>query len=55
MSDDGKRLTTDDFDPRVMRLFDQYVHGQIDRRGFLVRRRHASRSAPRPRPACWPR
>ena len=35
MSDDGKRLTAEDFDPRVMRLFDQYVHGQIDRRGFL--------------------
>jgi carboxymethylenebutenolidase len=33
---DEKRLTTDDFDPRVMRLFDQYVHGQIDRRGFLA-------------------
>lgn len=27
--------TTDDFDPAVMRLFDQYVHGDIDRRGFL--------------------
>jgi carboxymethylenebutenolidase len=24
-----------DFDPEVMRLFDQYVHGAIDRRGFL--------------------
>jgi carboxymethylenebutenolidase len=24
-----------DFDPAVMRLFDQYVHGDIDRRGFL--------------------
>jgi carboxymethylenebutenolidase len=35
MSGDAKRLTADDFDPRVMRLFDQYVHGQIDRRGFL--------------------
>jgi carboxymethylenebutenolidase len=23
------------FDPAVMRLFDQYVHGDIDRRGFL--------------------
>lgn len=29
------RHTTDDFDPAVMRLFDQYVHGDIDRRGFL--------------------
>lgn len=25
-----------DFDPEVLRLFDQYVHGVIDRRGFLV-------------------
>jgi len=29
------RLTTKDFDPGVLALFDQYVHGQIDRRGFL--------------------
>ncbi len=29
------RKTTADFDPDVLRLFDQYVHGQIDRRGFL--------------------
>ncbi|MGZ8295232.1 MAG: dienelactone hydrolase family protein, partial [Telluria sp.] len=27
--------TADDFDPEVLKLFDQYVHGQIDRRGFL--------------------
>ena len=26
-----------DFDPEVMRLFDEYVHGQIDRRGFIDR------------------
>ena len=25
-----------DFDPEVMKLFDQYVHGIIDRRGFLA-------------------
>jgi carboxymethylenebutenolidase len=25
-----------DFDPEVLRLFDQYVHGLIDRRGFLA-------------------
>jgi len=31
------RLTAADFDPEVLRLFDQYVHGQIDRRGFLER------------------
>ena len=33
---DKKRLTTADFDPKVMKLFDQYVHGIIDRRGFLT-------------------
>ena len=30
-----KRLTADDFDPDVLSLFDKYVHGAIDRRGFL--------------------
>ncbi|MCW5635954.1 MAG: dienelactone hydrolase family protein [Rubrivivax sp.] len=30
-----RRLTARDFHPEVMRLFDQYVHGLIDRRGFL--------------------
>jgi carboxymethylenebutenolidase len=30
-----KRLTADDFDPEVLKLFDQYVHGQITRRDFL--------------------
>ena len=29
------RKTTAEVDPEVRRLFDQYVHGQIDRRGFL--------------------
>ncbi len=29
------RPTADAFDPAVMRLFDRYVHGDIDRRGFL--------------------
>lgn len=29
------RSTIRDFDPAVLRLFDQYVHGAIDRRGFL--------------------
>jgi carboxymethylenebutenolidase len=29
------RKTASDFDPAVLRLFDQYVHGQISRRGFL--------------------
>ena len=26
-----------DFDPEVLLIFDQYVHGDIDRRGFLER------------------
>ena len=29
------RLTAADFHPEVMKLFDQYVHGGLDRRGFL--------------------
>lgn len=31
----SSRKTVADFDPQVLRLFDQYVHGDIDRRGFL--------------------
>ncbi len=30
------RSTANDFDLAVMRLFDQYVHGDIDRRSFLL-------------------
>lgn len=30
-----QRMTAHDFAPEVLRLFDQYVHGIIDRRGFL--------------------
>jgi carboxymethylenebutenolidase len=30
-----QRQTTDDFHPEVLKLFDRYVHGLIDRRGFL--------------------
>lgn len=30
-----RRLTPRDFDPELMRLFDRYVHGRIDRRDFL--------------------
>ena len=30
------RLTADDFDPEVLVLFDAYVHGRLDRRGFLA-------------------
>jgi carboxymethylenebutenolidase len=29
------RKTIDDFHPEVLKLFDRYVHGLIDRRGFL--------------------
>ena len=29
------RLTTKDFDPNVLKLFDKYVHGDINRRDFL--------------------
>ncbi len=32
---DQPRPTVHDFDPQVLRLFDQYVHGDIDRRSFL--------------------
>ena len=31
------RLTAADFDPEVLLIFDQYVHGDIDRRTFLRR------------------
>src|SRR6266478_4332948 len=30
-----ERKTSGDFDPEVLHWFDKYVHGQIDRRGFL--------------------
>lgn len=33
---DQPRAKASDFDPEVLRLFDQYVHGLIDRRGFLT-------------------
>lgn len=29
------RKTASDFDPEILKLFDQYVHGQLSRRGFL--------------------
>src|SRR5437660_9903312 len=32
-----ERKQASDFDPAVLSLFDQYVHGLIDRRGFLER------------------
>lgn len=36
------RLTARDFDPAILKLFDQYVHGDLSRRGFLdAATRHA--------------
>ena len=35
MAGQKPKLTPNDFDPEVLRLFDKYVHGGIDRRGFL--------------------
>src|SRR5918995_3626399 len=32
-----ERKTAKDFDQELLDLFDQYVHGNIDRRGFLDR------------------
>jgi carboxymethylenebutenolidase len=32
-----RRLTSQDFDPELWAIFDDYVHGVIDRRGFLDR------------------
>ena len=32
-----ERLTAKDFNPELLNIFDQYVHGDIDRRGFLDR------------------
>jgi carboxymethylenebutenolidase len=31
------RKTADQFDPELLDIFDDYVHGAIDRRGFLER------------------
>ncbi|MEZ5434492.1 MAG: dienelactone hydrolase family protein [Verrucomicrobiales bacterium] len=37
------RKKASDFDPEVLQLFDRYVHGQLDRRGFLQQvARHAT-------------
>lgn len=33
---ESHRLTAADFHPRVLRLFDEYVHGIVDRRRFLL-------------------
>jgi carboxymethylenebutenolidase len=34
-ADAPRRLQASDFDPELLRLFDRYVHGLTDRRGFL--------------------
>lgn len=34
-----KNIRNEDLNPEVFKLFDQYVHGQLDRRGFLDRTR----------------
>ena len=36
MANNKPELTANDFDPEVLGLFDKYVHGDIDRRGFLT-------------------
>ena len=35
MAGQKPKLSANDFDPELLRLFDKYVHGGIDRRGFL--------------------
>ena len=35
MANNKPEYKADDFDPAVLGLFDQYVHGDLDRRGFL--------------------
>jgi len=35
MTDPTRKLSADDFAPEVPQLFDRYVHGALDRRGFL--------------------
>jgi carboxymethylenebutenolidase len=37
MSESRPRWRASDFDPEVLHVFDQYVHGDIDRREFLAR------------------
>ena len=37
MADRHPLQRASDFDPEVMLVFDQYVHGDIDRRTFLAR------------------
>ena len=59
-----ERKTAQDFDPELLILFDAYVHGHVDRRGFLdkatkftaggVTARFAAEvSSERSGPVCW--
>ena len=41
-----ERLTAKDFDPELWAIFDDYVHGDIDRRGFLDRAGEVRRRRP---------
>ena len=46
------RKTAQDFDQELLILFDAYVHGTIDRRGFLERaQKFATQASLRAR--CW--
>jgi len=38
------RLTAQDFDQQLLILFDAYVHGRLDRRGFLLKARKFARA-----------
>ena len=46
-----KRLTVNDFDPEVLKLFDGYVHGRLSRRDFLRGRALCRRRRHRGHPA----
>ncbi len=37
MTESTRMQQASDFDPEVLLIFDQYVHGDIDRRTFLAR------------------
>ena len=45
-----ERLTAKDFSPELLNIFDQYVHGDIDRRGFFDRAGEGGRGADDGRP-----
>ena len=47
-----ERKTAHDFDQELLTLFDAYVHGALDRRGFLDKAAEVRRSAASPRRCC---